>query len=41
VLFQPNCESPWNIDAARDFQQNPAEYLNKVRRCTIESIEYC
>ncbi|KAG0419959.1 Ubiquitin-conjugating enzyme E2 G1 [Dictyocoela roeselum] len=39
LLSSPNCDSPANIDAARDFRENPAVYKQKVLRCTQKSLE--
>ena len=37
----PNCESPLNVEAARQYKHDRAEYNKKVRRLIQRSIEYC
>ena len=41
MLTDPNCESPLNVPAARDYNNNRQEYNKKVRRSAQRSIEYC
>jgi ubiquitin-conjugating enzyme E2 G1 len=41
MLLDPNCESPLNVEAARDFKNNPKEYARKVRQSAQRSLEYC
>jgi ubiquitin-conjugating enzyme E2 G1 len=37
MLSDPNCESPENVEAARAYRANPAEYVRKVRRTVEQS----
>ncbi|KAI9674210.1 MAG: hypothetical protein M1817_002028 [Caeruleum heppii] len=39
MLSSPNDESPANIDAARLWRENPAEFKKKVRKCVRDSLE--
>ncbi|KAG0438290.1 Ubiquitin-conjugating enzyme E2 G1 [Dictyocoela muelleri] len=39
LLSSPNCDSPANIDAARDLRDNPDVYKQKVLKCTQKSLE--
>lgn len=41
MLLDPNCESPLNVEAAKDFRNNRDEYNRKVRRNAERSLEYC
>lgn len=41
MLLDPNCESPLNVEANRDYMNNKVEYNKKVRRAAQRSIEYC
>ena len=41
MLLDPNCESPLNIDASKDYRFNREEYNKHVRRTAQRSIEYC
>ncbi|CAB50972.1 Ubiquitin conjugating enzyme Ubc15 [Schizosaccharomyces pombe] len=39
MLSSPNDESPANIDAAKEFRENPQEFKKRVRRLVRRSIE--
>lgn len=39
MLADPNDESPANVDAAKEFRDNPAEFKKKVSRCVRKSQE--
>jgi ubiquitin-conjugating enzyme E2 G1 len=41
MLLDPNCESPLNVEAAREFRTSPKEYNRKVRRLAQEAVAYC
>ena len=41
MLSAPNDESPANIDAAKDFREEPATFKKKVSRCVRKSQEMC
>ncbi|KAJ5125164.1 ubiquitin-conjugating enzyme E2 15 [Penicillium atrosanguineum] len=38
MLSSPNDESPANVEAARLWRENPAEFKKRVRRCVRESL---
>jgi ubiquitin-conjugating enzyme E2 G1 len=39
MLSSPNDESPANIDAAKEWRDDPKEFKRKVRRCVNDSLE--
>ncbi|XP_074599278.1 ubiquitin-conjugating enzyme E2 G1-like [Brevipalpus obovatus] len=39
MLADPNDESPANVDAAKEWRENPAEFKRKVARCVRNSQE--
>jgi ubiquitin-conjugating enzyme E2 G1 len=39
MLSSPNDESPANIDAAKMWRENPAEFKKKCRKCVRDSLE--
>lgn len=39
MLADPNDESPANVDAAKEWRENPAEFKRKVARCVRKSQE--
>ncbi|KAF3929750.1 hypothetical protein ABW19_dt0201577 [Dactylella cylindrospora] len=39
MLSSPNDESPANIDAARQWREDPAGFKKKVRKCVRDSLE--
>jgi ubiquitin-conjugating enzyme E2 G1 len=39
MLSSPNDESPANIDAAKEWRDDPKEFKKKVRRCVNDSLE--
>jgi ubiquitin-conjugating enzyme E2 G1 len=39
MLSSPNDESAANVEAARQWRDDPAEFKKKVRRCVRDSIE--
>ncbi|KZF25045.1 ubiquitin-conjugating enzyme E2 15 [Xylona heveae TC161] len=39
MLSSPNDESPANLDAARLWRENPAEFKKRVRKCVRDSLE--
>ncbi|KAI9837932.1 MAG: Ubiquitin-conjugating enzyme E2 15 [Thelocarpon superellum] len=39
MLASPNDESPANLDAARMWRENPAEFRKKARKCVRDSLE--
>ena len=41
MLSSPNDESPANIDAARQWREDPAAFKKKVRKCVRDSLEMC
>jgi ubiquitin-conjugating enzyme E2 G1 len=41
MLLAPNCESPLNIEASKDFRNDPKEYARKVRRNAQRSLDFC
>jgi ubiquitin-conjugating enzyme E2 G1 len=41
MLQAPNCESPLNVEASREYRFNPEEYNRKVRRTAEASCDYC
>lgn len=38
MLSSPNDESPANVEAARLWREDPAEFKKRVRRCVRESL---
>ena len=40
MLSDPNCDSPANIDASVEFQNDYTAYKKKVRRVVRRSMEY-
>jgi ubiquitin-conjugating enzyme E2 G1 len=41
MLSDPNCESPENVEAARVYRTDKAEYMRIVRRTVEQSYECC
>lgn len=41
MLADPNDESPANVDAAKDWRENYADFKKKVARCVRRSQEEC
>jgi ubiquitin-conjugating enzyme E2 G1 len=41
MLLDPNCESPLNVEAARELRTSPRDYARKVRRLAHDAIAYC
>jgi ubiquitin-protein ligase len=41
MMSAPNDESPANIDAAKDFREDPTTFKKKVARCVRRSQEMC
>ena len=39
MLSSPNDESPANLDAARMWREDPAEFKKRVRICVRDSLE--
>ena len=39
MLADPNYESPANVDAAKEWRENPAEFKKKVAKCVRKSQE--
>ncbi|KAJ5623614.1 hypothetical protein N7490_012219 [Penicillium lividum] len=39
MLSSPNDESPANVEAARLWREDPAEFKKRVRRCVRDSLE--
>lgn len=39
MLSSPNDESPANVEAARLWREDPAEFKKRVRRCVRESLD--
>ena len=39
LLSAPNDESPANIDAGKDWRENPDEFQRKVNKCVRDSLE--
>ncbi len=39
MLSSPNDESPANLDAARLWREDPAEFKRRVRKCVRDSLE--
>lgn len=39
MLSSPNDESPANVEAARLWRQDPAEFKKRVRKCVRDSLE--
>jgi len=39
MLADPNDESPANVDAAKEWREQPAEFKRKVARCVRKSQE--
>ena len=39
MLNDPNLSSPANIDAAKQYKENAAEYKKKVKKLATKSIE--
>lgn len=39
LLSAPNDESPANIDAGKDWRENPEEFQKKVNKCVRDSLE--
>ena len=37
MLADPNYESPANVDAAKEWRENPNEFKRKVARCVRRS----
>lgn len=38
LLGDPNCESPANVDAAREYRENRRKYDEKVRNLAVKSL---
>lgn len=41
MLSDPNCQSPYNLEAAKTFNQNNREYVRRVRKTVEQSLENC
>lgn len=39
MLADPNYESPANVDAAKEWRENPTEFRKKVAKCVRKSQE--
>ncbi|KAI9685494.1 MAG: Ubiquitin-conjugating enzyme E2 15 [Bathelium mastoideum] len=39
MLSSPNDESPANVEAARQWREEPKEFKKKVRKCVRDSLE--
>ncbi|KAI5797652.1 ubiquitin-conjugating enzyme/RWD-like protein [Geopyxis carbonaria] len=41
MLSSPNDESPANVEAAKQWRDDPAAFKKKVRKCVRDSLEEC
>jgi ubiquitin-conjugating enzyme E2 G1 len=40
MLNEPNIDSPANIDAAKQYRDDPENYRKKVRKLAQKSLDY-